>query len=157
MAITGKSPNKSAFLRDLFRKDPGVNLKDAEKAWTEAGNDGPISSSSFYNARNELKKGTGTTAAADKPKPKPAPKGPKAKKSTDPGQAAPPEVNGQAPTQASVASSRTPDSSRVFDEVEDGIDDLIFKLKGLGGVPEVQEALRAARRMLGRIEGESSR
>ena len=37
---------------------------------------------------------------------------------------------------------------RVLEEVEDGIDDLIFKLKGAGGRPEVVEALRQARRLL---------
>ena len=35
--------------------------------------------------------------------------------------------------------------------MEGGIDDLIFALKEMGGVPEVEEALRAARRLLYRI------
>jgi hypothetical protein len=34
--------------------------------------------------------------------------------------------------------------------VEDGIDDLIFKLKEIGGRTEVLEALRKARRILAR-------
>ena len=40
-----------------------------------------------------------------------------------------------------------------MDEVEAGIDDLMFTLKLNGGMPEVEEALRAARRLLTRSGG----
>jgi hypothetical protein len=36
----------------------------------------------------------------------------------------------------------------VFDEVEAGIDDLIFRLKIAGGAPEVEAKLREVRRSL---------
>ena len=45
------------------------------------------------------------------------------------------------------------DLGRVVDEVEAGIDDLIFILKVNGGMPEVEAALRAARRLLVRSNG----
>ena len=40
--------------------------------------------------------------------------------------------------------------SRLVDEVEAGIDELMFTLKLYGGMPEVEAALRAARRLLTR-------
>lgn len=42
---------------------------------------------------------------------------------------------------------------RMVDQVEAGIDDLIFTLKVNGGMPEVEAALRAARRLLVRSHG----
>ena len=45
------------------------------------------------------------------------------------------------------------DLGRVVDEVEAGIDDLMFMLKVNGGMPEVEAALRAARRLLTRSHG----
>ena len=42
--------------------------------------------------------------------------------------------------------------SRVVDEVEAGIDQLMFTLKLNGGMPEVEAALRAARRLLTRSQ-----
>ena len=44
--------------------------------------------------------------------------------------------------------AQTEDKDQVLDEVEEGIDELIFRLKGIGGRPEVLEALRRARRLL---------
>ena len=44
------------------------------------------------------------------------------------------------------------DLGRVVDEVEAGIDDLMFMLKVNGGMPEVEAAWRAARRLLSRSD-----
>ena len=43
---------------------------------------------------------------------------------------------------------------RVLHEIEGEIDELLFRLKGLGDFAEVQEALRTARRLLVRSHGE---
>jgi len=40
------------------------------------------------------------------------------------------------------------DQGQVLDQMEGTIDDLIFQLKTMGGRPEVEEALRRARRFL---------
>jgi hypothetical protein len=73
MATTARG-QKSAFLRDLFRDNPKVNYKSANEAWKEDGNDGDLSSNTFYNAKTAFKKepGAGTPeVATPAPKPKP--------------------------------------------------------------------------------------
>ena len=54
MATTGKRQKKSEFLRDLFRSDPNTREKDAVEAWRRAGNEGTISSSSYFTAKKEV-------------------------------------------------------------------------------------------------------
>ena len=158
MATAPKKSSKSAFLRDLFRTNPGLTRKDAEEAWKGAGHEGEIGDSSFYNTKRQFNKlsveSTGAgEAAAVKPKPKPTSKGTKTRKTTQSveqpavqasrGEAAPgSEMRGKP--------ARSGGHERVLDEVEDGIDDLIFKLKEIGGRTEVLEALRKARRILAR-------
>jgi hypothetical protein len=58
------------------------------------------------------------------------------------------------PTATMAAAKHTAHQSRLVDEVEAGIDELIFNLKSSGGVPEVEAALRTARRLLTRGHGE---
>ena len=159
MATTARG-QKTAFLRDLFRGDPKVNYKSANEAWKEAGNEGDLSSNTFYNAKTAFKKEPGadtteveTPSPTSKPKAQ-APRGTRAKsttkKSLSPknGQPVVPEP------QVSHEKSSLGDRDRVFDEVEAGIDDLMFTLKVNGGMPEVEAALRAARRLLTRSQGE---
>ena len=44
MATTGQGQNKSAFLRELFGKNPNLKLEQATEAWQEAGNEGEVGS-----------------------------------------------------------------------------------------------------------------
>jgi hypothetical protein len=161
MATTGKNQKKSAFLRDLLRSNPNVSEKDAVAAWQRAGNEGTISPSTFYSAKRESAGGSGAPApAAEKTKPQSSSKGPKGKRKSEPVQPSSLESNGQSPSLETNGQSPAPeptkvgggdeaqDRSRRLDAVEGGIDDLIFTLKEMGGVPEVEEALRAARRLL---------
>jgi hypothetical protein len=86
-----------------------------------------------------------------KPKPESPSKGPKATRATKSVEAATVKSNERgAPPKPEVRSeaAQTEDKDQVLDEVEEGIDELIFRLKGLGGRPEVLEALRRARRLL---------
>ena len=99
MATAG-STNKSAFLRDLLGKNADLNLGQATEAWQEAGNDGEIGSSLYYNVKRELKGGTGSEVeSAPKPKSKVAARGPKAKRAAREG--------GEARTEANEKTSRT--------------------------------------------------
>jgi hypothetical protein len=170
MATTPKAPTRAAFLRDLFQKNPKVSKEEANAAWQQAGNEGTISKNTLYNYRSEFKKQSAGgvdsgEAAGGKAKPKTSSKRNKAKKITKPverpaaqadGRDAAPEPEvGSVPkvrSEPEVGSkpARTGDQGRVLDEVEDGIDDLIFRLKEIGGKTEVLEALRKARRILAR-------
>ena len=90
-------------------------------------------------------------AAAVQPKPESPSKGPKATSVTKSVEAATVKSDGWgAPPKPEVRSevAQTKDKDQVLDEVEESIDDLIFRLKVLGGRPEVLEALRRARRLL---------
>ncbi len=151
MATTGKNQKKSEFLRELFRSDPNVRKKDADAAWRRAGNEGTISSSSYFTAKKKSAGGSRDPEDfAEKSRAK-STKGTKGKRKSEPVQASSGESNGQSPAPEKARSGgrgEVQDRSRRLDAVEGGIDDLIFALKEMGGVPEVEEALRAARRLL---------
>jgi hypothetical protein len=169
MTTAPKKTSKSAFLRELFKTDLNIAREAAEEAWKTAGHEGEIGESSFYNTRLDFKKrfGDGTGAIEDagvKAKPKSSSKVNKPKQALK-SVKQPAQANGRdAAPAAAVRSERkvrsepevrskpsqADDQVRVLDEVEDGIDDLIFKLKGVGGKTEVLEALRKARRILAR-------
>lgn len=152
MATAGKTPSKSEFLLEFLRSNPDAKEKDAVAAWQQAGNEGTVSSSAFYAAKRTLVEESGAPAPTPgKTKPKSSPKGLKGKRKSEPIRASSGETNGQPPAQETVKAvggDKAQDRSRRLDAVEGGIDDLIFTLKEMGGVPEVEEALRAARRLL---------
>ncbi len=142
---------KTAFIRDLYDKDPKVNFEEANKAWKAAGNEGDLSRNTFYNLKSEWNKASASDGGTVTPKPKAQPKAKdtKARRATTPAAA-----NGleAAPTPA----PRTPVArgeegrERLLVEAESDIDGLLDKLKGVGGLPEVEETLRRARRLLAR-------
>ena len=149
MATAGKGQNKSAFLRDLFEKNPAVKEAEAIEAWQKAGNEGEIGGSLYYNVKRAIKGVTSATAAeAPKPRAKSASKGPKGKRTSEPTVEARPESNGVAAPSKPVGGSRSGDRERVLDRVEDGIDDLIDQLKHLGGMELALESLKKVRRVV---------
>src|SRR4051812_32535699 len=154
----GAGQSKQDFVRELLRKNPDANLKAVNEAWQEAGNEGTISGSFFYTTKREMgQKGSGNGAGdggattAKKPKTK-APKGKKAEQPAEAIEETPPQadVRETAPEETGQNGAETQggDQGRVLDQMEGTIDDLIFRLKTLGGRPEVEEALRRARRLL---------
>jgi hypothetical protein len=153
MAITGRG-QKTAFLRDLFRSNPKVKYKAANEAWKAAGNEGDLSSNTFYNTMTALKKEAGNGTANDaKPAPSPKPKAQPAgstRAKTTPAKTSHPENGRAAAPEPPVGreSAGTGDRDRVFDEVEAGIDDLIFRLKVAGGATAIEAKLREVRRLL---------
>jgi len=162
MATAPKKPSKSGFLRALFRTNPSISRKDAEEAWKEAGHEGEIGESSFYNTKTSFNKlsggGTDTGGAASaKGKPKSISKGTRARKTTRPVELPAAQPNGRDDDpgpesgngpEVNREPARTEGHDQVVDEIEDGIDDLIHRLKNIGGKPEILEALRRARRLL---------
>lgn len=132
----GEGPSKSAFVQETLGRDPSANVKEVNRLWSEAGHEGKISDSIFYKAKREI--GQPGEAAADEPA---SAAEPESRPSAGGGEAVP-----QSPE---VGQSAAPGKlGQVVDEVEAGIDDLMFTLKASGGMPEVEAALRAARRLL---------
>ncbi len=153
MATTGAGPNKSAFLRELFQKNPALTLEGATEAWQKAGNEGEVSSSLFYNIKREATGGAGEGGAAPrKPKAKAA-KGPKGRPVSQAAGETRPEGNSETVTRTTSRKSGVGDRERVLDRVEDRIDDLIVELKQLGGMDDILGALRKLRRVIVRSHG----
>lgn len=131
----------------MLGREPQANLKAINRAWASAGHEGSISPSIFYKVKRELVV-TG--------EPSPVTSQPEA---SDGGPAigvgeVPLQRTNQRETPTVPPSWGQPgvsgDLGRVVDEVEAGIDELMFTLKVNGGMPEVEAALRAARRLLTR-------
>ena len=153
MASTGKSQNKSAFLRELFQKNPEIKQAEATQAWSNAGNEGEIASSLFYNIKATVAKrsrgGSGEAGeASSKSKPKTAPKASPSKKVGRPPSVPRSESDEKTVPSSTVSKSKTGDREQVLDKVEDGIDDLIVELKQLGGMDDALESLRKVRRVV---------
>lgn len=149
MATAG-STNKSAFLRDLLGKNPDLNLGQATEAWLEAGNEGEVGSSLFYNVRRQLQGGTGPEVEATrkpKAKAKAAAQGAKVERvnrPVDQARTEPDEIAAGTEVREPASGGR----ERLLDRMEDRIDDLIGELKQMGGLEDALEALRKARRVV---------
>jgi hypothetical protein len=117
------------------------------------GHEGTISPSSFYAAKRASKgEASATPAAPVKPKAKSVSKGPKSRPATQPTVEVRAESDGLPAPAKPVGRSKSGDRERVLDRVEDGIADLIFELKQLGGMEEALEALRKVRRVVVRSD-----
>ena len=139
-----KAPGKSAFVEAILRRDPKANSRAVNQAWSDAGHEGMISDPTYYKVRSKL-------AASPEP-------GRSSSSQTDSSEvtAAAGEQRKARRTSTVTATSKSSDPSGVADEVEAGIDDLMYKLKDSGGMPEVEAALRAARRLLYRNRNNES-
>lgn len=140
-----KAPGKAAFVEEVLRRDSTANSKAVNRAWSEAGYEGTISDPTYYKVRGRLSaSGEPTSSTQAKPKSSEVP--------TPPGT----KIKGPRTSATSTPKSKPSESSnpgKVVDEVEAGIDDLMYMLKDSGGMPEVEAALRAARRLLYRTGG----
>jgi hypothetical protein len=151
---TGAAVNqgKGPFVEQYFASNPGGNLESVNKAWTAAGNEGSLSESLVGKVRARL--GLTGKKTVDMPKPIEAPakvkaKAPaKAKKVAKPVEQAPPVSNGSHAPAVAISATHHDHDEDVLDELEEGIDELIQKIRGLGGKPEVVKALKRARRLL---------
>lgn len=153
MATAGRG-QKTAFIRDQYDKNPQVSSDEANAAWKAAGNEGDLSRNTFANLKSAFRKEADGASdggtVTPKPKARPKANGTRAKKATRPAAA----TNGQETTP--TPAPRTPVArgeegrERRLVEAEADIDGLLDKLKEVGGLPEVVEALRRARRLLAR-------
>ncbi len=141
MATPEQVPNKTDFLRDLFRKNPGINEKEAALTWKQAGYDGSISASLFYTTKAALNKPSAPVTVTESESRVPAPK----KSSPKKAEPAPTPKDRDRPKKP-----RDDDRERMLANIEGDIDRVIFKLMVLGGMERVEETLRSARRAVTR-------
>jgi hypothetical protein len=147
---------KTPFVEKYFSSHPDGNLESVNEAWTAAGNAGALSESLVGKVRASL--GLTGKKKVDAPKPDEAPAEPKkaakakppakAKKVVKPVEQAPPVSNGTPARAMAIAATHHDHDEDILDELEEGIDELIQKFRGLGGKPEVIKALKRARRLL---------
>ena len=164
---------KTEFVTDLLQRDPNATMASINEAWTNAGHDGSIGTTLFYSTKSTLKSGGSTQrevasssaektkTPAAKTKAKAANRAAKAKTAKTKSKSAKPATRAHSTTAATPpvstrAAKATPTANKgkVIDKVESEIDDAIFSLKSQGGFPEVEAALRTARRLLSRSHGE---
>jgi len=145
---------KSSFIRELLGRDPEANEQVVNEAWLEAGNEGSISNSLVSKIRSDMGltgKGRSRQGGNQTRTPKRATgaRGRKTEQTNGPESEIEPTGGASTATQVEDQGvTGAEDQDRTLDELEGGIDELIFRLKGLGGKPEVEEALRRARRLL---------
>lgn len=144
---------KSAFVRETLAKNPKANPKVVNLAWKAAGNRDPISSSLVHKVRSTMgltgnlraKAGAGKAAGAAKPpvsaEPKRRGRPPKSSLTATP-------ANGVSTTVSAKKVHAPVSGGRVLEELEGQVDLLVFKIMGVGGLRDVEDALRKARRLL---------
>ena len=162
---TVKAEGKSGFLKEFFVDHPDAGKAAIDEAWQDAGNEGTISISLISKIRKDLGlagKGRSKTKVSGKvvagKKSSAAPKsiahrtGPKERNGTTE------RANGTHVTEAlgRPAESRAggDDRTGVLIRLEGQIDDMIHEVKLAGGLPEFEETMRKARRILIRSHGE---
>jgi hypothetical protein len=133
-AKKGVDQGKTAFLTEMLERDPGATEPEIVAAWKSAGREGTISGSLIYKVRTRLGlsgKGKASKGPALRGRPKGSGAATKGLVRRGPGRPPGPESK-----------------NRRLDEIEGEIDDLMYKLKGLGDMADVEAALRWARRAL---------
>ena len=165
----GRDQGKSAFVRDVLRKDRQANHEAVNRAWTAAGHAGTISESLVNKIRSQMgltgqpRPGARVKESAGSAEPPAAPatrrgSGPKKGGGRPPAQGderpVPQETASEAEPQEAGSQSGGADRTRVLTRLEGQIDELLFEIKMAGGLPEFEEALRRTRRILARSHGE---
>jgi hypothetical protein len=164
----GRDQGKSAFVRDVLTKDRQANHEAVNRAWTEAGHAGPISESLVGKIRSEMgltgqqrpgarvpesAKSAGQPAAPATRRGIGPKKGGGRPSAQGAGRPVPPVTESEAGPQGAGSQSGGDDRTRVLTRLEGQIDGMLFEIKVAGGLPEFEEALRRARRILARSYG----
>jgi hypothetical protein len=163
--VKGKNEGKSMFLKEYLLDHPDAGKEAIDAAWRAAGNEGTISPSLIGKFRKDLELtgqgtaqvkssasvGTGKRSSAD---------------SKSDARGAGPEVGGRTPAKKNsrqvtgglerpaAPQAAGGDRTRVLIRLESEIDGLLHEIKMTGGLPEFEETLRKARRILVRNHGE---
>jgi hypothetical protein len=137
---------KSDFVRAQLAKDPKVSERTINEAWQKAGNEGKISGSLIYKIRTKgAAKGKPGRPKGSKSKRGPGrPKGSKNK----PKLVARAAQNGAQATTLVAVRGRVSGRTTALEALEAGIDQLLFELMAMGGMNDVEAALRQVRRLV---------
>jgi hypothetical protein len=157
---TAKSEGKSAFLKEFFVDHPDAKGGEINEAWRAAGKQSKISSSLISMVRSNLglkgkgRPRPGVTESAGSSGQAPSVTG------TRRGGRGPEKSGGHTPAnpngwlvtegreQPGAPREAGDDRIRLLIRLEDQIDGMIHEIKATGGLPEFEEALRRARRIL---------
>jgi len=155
VATTNNSTNKTAFVVSVLQEHPKANPVFVNSAWKKAGRDGSISGTLVHKIRAELGlagnlRARSKSTPADK-KSKPGKSVLAAKDSARPATSLtkPAAQSNGTHTQISAPHTiRSADRDHVLEKVEEEIDRLIFSLMGVGGLDNIEDALRHVRRLV---------
>ena len=152
MATKTSGQSKSSFVRDFLRKNPTANRNAVERAWHEAGHEGPIQSSLVSTIRRKLglmgsepvgSRPTDSNGAVEGPRSKGRASKPKRRGRRRKGKAS--DADG---TPATGPKPSSGGRARALAEIEQDLDRLIFRLMTLGGFEAIEHELRKVRRLL---------
>jgi hypothetical protein len=130
---------KTSFVKEFLNDNPQGNVKAVNKAWTRAGMSGTISST-LVNKTRALLGLTGNLRGKSKTKATTT-----GKRRGRPPKETTAAVNGKP---AGQPRGRKSDRTHALLGVEAEIDRLIFTVMGIGDLPEIETALREARRLV---------
>jgi len=144
----GKEQGKSEFVRAALGRDPKANPTTVNQAWKATGHSGDISGSLVHKIRADMGL-TGNLRSRSKvsryPGVSTSRRGFSSRAS---GRDTEARGNGTQALGGTVTKSGSTDRARVLEDLESEIDRLIFRIMGMEELPEVEEALRRARRLL---------
>jgi hypothetical protein len=166
---TVKGEGKTAFLKDVLTKNNQANAEAVNEAWKAAGHEDTISESLVNKIRSQmglagnLRSRPKVTESAESAEQTAAPAtrrgtGPKRVGGRSPakgnGRHVPQVTESEVGPQGARSQSGGDDRTRVLTRLEGQIDEMLFEIKTAGGLPEFEEVLRKARRILARSHGE---
>ncbi|MBV8345974.1 MAG: hypothetical protein JO034_25145 [Singulisphaera sp.] len=162
--IKGKDEGKSMFLKEYLADHPDAAKEAIDAAWQEAGHEGSISTSLISKVRRDLGR-TGKGRATVKSRARGGTDTRPSAGSKSDARGASPAIEGRIPEKENVpvtgGSERQAEpqpaggnETRVLIRWEGAIDDLLHEIKLAGGLPEFEETLRRARRILVRSHAE---
>jgi hypothetical protein len=150
-----KNPGKSEFVKDVLSRNSKANAQAVNEAWTSSGHEGTISTTLVQKMRASM--GLTRSRKARKPAangtvktPRPVASQSTAKRGKAGKASSPQGTNGAHKTATPVRQARPAAGTedRRLVELEGDIDRLIFRLIAVGGLSQVEDALRQARRLL---------
>jgi hypothetical protein len=162
--VKGKTEGKSMFLKEYLVDHPDAGTEAIAAAWRAAGNEGTISTSLIGKVRRDLGlTGQGTARGKSRARVETGQRPSVGSKSGARG--AGPAGGGRTPatkdnrpvtegSERPAAPQAGGDRTGVLIRLEGAIDDLLHEIKLTGGLPEFEETLRRARRILVRSHGE---
>ena len=160
----GKDEGKSMFLKEYLADHPDAGKEAIDEAWRGAGHEGTISTSLISKLRRDLGRTGKATAKVKSRAGIGTGKRPSAGSKSD-ARGGGPAVEARTPEKENVPVTQGlerhaepqlagGDRTQVLIRLEGALDDLLHEIKLTGGLPEFEETLRRARRILVRSHGE---